>query len=106
MPGIEEKGEVVNCLVSSNKVSFRGTENTLELDRGGGCNTMNVWHHQINGHEFEQTPGDGEGQESLACCSPLGRKELDMTEQLNQTHFFTSQFIFSYQNAMYTQRFS
>ena len=28
------------------------------------------WHHQLNGHEFEQTPGDGEGQESLACCNP------------------------------------
>ena len=35
-----------------------------------------------NGHEFEQTLGDGEGQGSLACCSPWGRKESDMTEQL------------------------
>ena len=41
------------------------------------------WHHQLNGHEFEQTPGDSEGQGSLVCCSPLGCKELDMTEQLN-----------------------
>ena len=40
-------------------------------------------HHQINGHEFEQAPGDGERQGNLACCSPWGRKELDMTEQLN-----------------------
>ena len=40
-------------------------------------------HHQINGHEFEQTPGDSEGQESLACCNPWGCKELDMTEQVN-----------------------
>ena len=38
------------------------------------------WHHQLNGHEFEQAMGDGEGQGSLACCSPRGRKELDMTE--------------------------
>ena len=37
------------------------------------------WHHQLNGHEFEQTPGDGEGQGSLECYSPLGPKELDMT---------------------------
>ena len=36
-----------------------------------------------DGHEFEQTLGDGEGQGSLACCNPWGRKELDMTEQLN-----------------------
>ena len=41
------------------------------------------WHHQLNGHEFEQTQGDGEGQGSLACCSLWGRKESDMTERLN-----------------------
>ena len=41
------------------------------------------WHHQLNGHEFEQTPGDGDGQGSLVCCSPWGRKGLDTTEQLN-----------------------
>ena len=39
------------------------------------------WHRRLNGHEFEQTLGDGEGQGSLACCSPWGRKEMDMTEQ-------------------------
>ena len=38
------------------------------------------WHHQLNGHEFEQASGDGEGQESLTCCSPWGHKELDKTE--------------------------
>ena len=41
------------------------------------------WHHQLNGHEFEQALGDGEGQGSLACFSSWGRKESDMTEQLN-----------------------
>ena len=41
------------------------------------------WHHGLNEHKFEQAPGDGEEQGSLACCSPWGRKELDMTEQLN-----------------------
>ena len=41
------------------------------------------WHHRLNGHEFEKAPGDGEGQGSLACCSPRGLKESDMTEQLN-----------------------
>ena len=41
------------------------------------------WHHQLNGHEFEQAPGDGEGQGSLVCCSPWGCKELDRTERLN-----------------------
>ena len=41
------------------------------------------WHHRLNGHEFEQTPGDGEGQGGLACCSPWCRRESDTTEQLN-----------------------
>ena len=40
------------------------------------------WHHQLNGHEFEQALGVGKGQGSLACWSPWGRKESDMTEQL------------------------
>ena len=41
------------------------------------------WRHRFNGDEFQQTLGNGEGQGSLACCSPWGRKELDTTEQLN-----------------------
>ena len=41
------------------------------------------WHHWLNRCEFEQTPGDGEGQGSLLCYSPWGRKESDMTYQLN-----------------------
>ena len=40
------------------------------------------WHHQLNGHEFKQTLGVGDRQGSLACCSPWGRKESDVTEQL------------------------
>ena len=41
------------------------------------------WHHQLNGHEFEQALGDGEGQGSLACSSPWSCKESNTTEQLN-----------------------
>ena len=41
------------------------------------------WHHRLNGHEFEQAPGIGDGQASLARCSPQGRKDMDVTEQLN-----------------------
>ena len=51
---------------------------------------MVVWHHRLNGHEFEQTLGDGEGQGSLVCCSPCGHKELDVTEQLNSNRILTS----------------
>ena len=47
---------------------------------------MNGWHHQLNGHEFEQTLGDSEGQGSLACSSPWGHNELDMTQQLNNNN--------------------
>ena len=43
------------------------------------------WHHQLNGHEFEQAPGVDDGQGGLACCSPWGNKESDTTEQLNWT---------------------
>ena len=41
------------------------------------------WHHRLNGHEFEETAGDREGEGSLACCRPWSRKEVDTTEQLN-----------------------
>ena len=44
------------------------------------------WHQRHNGHEFEQAPGDGEGRGTLACCSPWGGKELDMTERQQQSH--------------------
>ena len=48
-------------------------------------NEMVGWHHQLNGHEFEQAPGVGDGQGSLVCCNPRGCKELCMTEWLNWT---------------------
>ena len=41
------------------------------------------WLHLLNGHEFEQAPGVGDGQGGLVCCGPWGCKESDMTEQLN-----------------------
>ena len=44
------------------------------------------WPHWLNGHEFEQALGDGEGQRSLACCSPSSCKELDMTEWLDSNN--------------------
>ena len=49
---------------------------------------MVEWHHCLNGHELEQAPGDGDGQESLGCCSLLGCKESDVTKGLN-THFYS-----------------
>ena len=46
------------------------------------------WHHWLDGHEFEQAPGGGDGQGGLACYSPWGCKELDTTEQMNWTDFY------------------
>ena len=51
---------------------------------------MTGWHHRLNAHESEQSPGDSEGQGSLVCCSPWGGKESDMTEQLNNNNNFNS----------------
>ena len=54
------------------------------------------WHHQLNGREFEQTLGDGEGQGSLACCSPWGRKASDTTERLNNKDVTSTTFYLSF----------
>ena len=48
-------------------------------EKGTTEDEMVGWYHRLNGHEFEQTRGDSEGQGSLVCCSPRGRKELDTT---------------------------
>ena len=52
-------------------------------EKGTTEDEMVGWHHWLDGHEFEQAPGDGEGRGSLACCSPWGHKEMDTTERLN-----------------------
>ena len=44
------------------------------------------WHHRLNGHEFEQTPGDSEGQGNLTWCGPWGHEELVTTERLNNSN--------------------
>ena len=61
------------------KIEGRKEKGTTEDETVG-------WHHQFNGQELGQTPGDGEGQEGLVCCSPWGCKELDMTLQLNNNN--------------------
>ena len=54
-----------------------------QKEKGTTVDEMAGWHHQLNGHEFEQALGVGDVQGSLACCSTWGHKQLDMTEQLN-----------------------
>ena len=57
-------------------------------EKGVAEDEMVGWHHRLSGHEFEQTPGDREGQVSLVCCNRWGCKELDTTEQLNNNNKF------------------
>ena len=52
---------------------------------------MAGWHHQVYGNEFEQAPGDGEGQGSLVCSSPWDRKESDTTERPNNNNSMSYQ---------------
>ena len=66
------------------KSRFTGKDTDARKDwgqeeKGATEDEMVRWHHQLNGHEFEQTPGDNEGQGSLECCSPQGCKQSDMT---------------------------
>ena len=53
-------------------------------EKGLTVDEMVGWHPRLDGHEFEQAPGDGDGQGSLLCCSTRGHKESDMTERLNK----------------------
>ena len=57
----------------------------LKAGEGTTDEEMIGWHHQFYEHEFEQVSGVGEGQGSLACCSPSRLKDLDMTEPLNNS---------------------
>ena len=59
-------------------------------EKGTTEDGMVGWHHQLNGHDFEQTPGDSKGQGSSACCSPWGCKESNMTERLNNNRTWVS----------------
>ena len=64
-------------------------------EKGTTEDEMAGWHHRIDGHEFECTPGVGDGQGGLACCDSWGCKELDTTEWLNWTelNWLTNSFI-------------
>ena len=55
----------------------------MREEKGRTEDEMAGWHHRLNGHEFEQAPGAGDGQGGLVCFSPWGHKELDTIEGLN-----------------------
>ena len=58
-----------------------------QKEKGMTEDEMVGWHHWLNGHQFEQTPGNSEGQGSLECCSPWGQKESDRTERGNNKKY-------------------
>ena len=58
-------------------------KNWRQEEKGTTEDEVVGWHHHLEGHEFEQAPGVGDGQGNLVCCSPWGHKDSDMTEQLN-----------------------
>ena len=70
-------GHLVRGIDSFEKTLMLGK--TGQDEEGTTEDEMVGWHNRLNGHEFEQTRGDGEGQGSLACCISWGRKESDMT---------------------------
>ena len=72
--------DVKSCLIGKDPDAGKDWR---QEEKGVTEDEMVRWHHWLNGHEFEQTPGDSKGQGSLVCCSPWGHKELDTTERLN-----------------------
>ena len=82
------KPHVKSCLIGKDPDAGRdwGQE-----EKGTTENEMAGWHHWLDGHESEWTPGVGDGQGGLACCNSWGHKELDTTEQLNWTEALWSE---------------
>ena len=73
-----------------NTLTLEKIKGRRKEEKGTTEDEMVGWHHQLSRHEFEQAPGDGEGQVSLVCCSPWGHKELDTSEQLNNSSLLRS----------------
>ena len=88
-PGCSLEGLMLILWPPHGKSWFIGKDPDAGRDWGQEQGTtedeMAGWHHRLDGHEFEWTPGIGDGQGDLACCDSWGRKELDTTEWLNWT---------------------
>jgi len=76
-------GHLMRRTDSFEKTLMLGKIENMMKEKGATEGEMVGWHHQLNGYEFLKPPGVGDGQGSLACCSPWEHKESDTTEQLN-----------------------
>ena len=94
--GGQSIGALVSVLPVNNQdwfplglTDFISLQRTTEDEKVG-------WHHWLSGHEFEQASRVGDGQGSLACCSPWGHKELDMTERMNNSNTALFSYVFTW----------
>ena len=76
-------GHLMRRVESLEKILMLFRRDWGQEEKGTPEDEMAGWHHRFNGHEFESTPGVGDGQGGLACCDSWGHKESDTTEQLN-----------------------
>ena len=76
-------GHLMQRADSLEKTLMLGGQDGRQEEKWMTNDEMVGWHHLLDGHEFEQAPGVGDGQGNLACCSPWGHKESDTTEFLN-----------------------
>ena len=74
--------KILNYDVGEHSWELTHVQDGRQEEKGTTDNEMVEWHYWLNGHEFEQAPGVGDGQGNLVCCSPWGCEEPDMTEQL------------------------
>ena len=80
--------DVKNWLIGKNPDA---REDWRQQEKGTTENEMVGWHHRLDGHEFEQAPGVGDGQGGLACCSPWGHKEMGKTDWLHWSELIVDQ---------------
>ena len=85
-PGCSLEGQMLKLkLQYFGHLMRRAGKDWGQEEKGTTGDEMVGWHHRLNGHEFGWTPGVGDRQGGLACCGSWGRKESEMTEQLNRT---------------------
>jgi len=105
LPRFMDLTPILWSLDAKNRLVWKDPDAGKDWGQEEKCTTedeMVGWYHQLNGHEFEQTPGVGDAQGDLLCCSPWGLKELDTTEWVNWTDWWIWHFRFLYNIVLYS----